>query len=48
MRLFLLICLLSYDVFIKKMLIEQLIDEVRISEENTNNNTKKADKKKNK
>ena len=48
MRLFLLICLLSYDVFIKKMLIEQLIDEVRISEQNTNNNTKKADKKKNK
>lgn len=48
MRLFLLICLLSYDVFIKKMLIEQLIDEVRISEEKTNNNTKKADKKKNK
>ena len=46
MRLFLLISLLSYDVFIKKMLIEQLIDEVRHSEENTN--TKKADKKKSK
>ena len=46
MRLFLLISLLSYDVFIKKMLIEQLIDEVRHSEEN--NSTKKADKKKNK
>ena len=46
MRLFLLISLLSYDVFIKKMLIKQLIDEVRNSEENTN--TKKADKKKSK
>ena len=47
MRLFLLISLLSYDVFIKKMLIEQLIDEVRHSEED-NTNSKKADKKKSK
>ncbi len=39
LRLFLLISLLSYDVFIKKMLIEQLIDEVRKKEEN-----KKKDK----
>ena len=47
MRLFLLISLLSYDVFIKKMLIEQLIDEVRHSEEE-DSNSKKTDKKKSK
>ena len=34
LRLFLLISLMSYDVFIKKMLIEQLIDELRKKEEN--------------
>ena len=46
LRLFLLISLLSYDVFIKKMLIEQLIDKVRKS--NEENSSRKSDKKKSK
>ncbi|MCR5847536.1 MAG: DUF1836 domain-containing protein [Lachnospiraceae bacterium] len=41
LRLFLLISLLSYDVFIKKMLIEQLIDEVRKNEKESLSDKKK-------
>ena len=48
LRLFYLISLLSYDVFIKKMLIEQLIDEVRNSEDDKNRTKSKSDKKKSK
>ena len=40
LRLFLLISLLSYDVFIKKMLVEQLIDEVRKKEVNKTSDKK--------
>ncbi len=48
LRLFLLISLLSYDVFIKKMLIEQLIDEVRNSETVKESENTKTEKKKGK
>jgi hypothetical protein len=41
---FSLVCLLSFDVYVKKMLIEQIIDDLR--PEDTDKKAKKADKKK--
>jgi hypothetical protein len=48
LRLFLLISLLSYDIFIKKMLVEQLIDEIRITQKEKVEENSKSDKKKGK
>jgi len=45
LRMFLLVSLLSYDVFIKKMLIEQLVDEIRKKETNTKDNDKSKNSK---
>lgn len=49
LRLFSFICYLSYDIYVKKMLIERLVDEVaekRIEEEKEQKNSDLRDKKK--
>lgn len=46
LRLFTYICYLSYDIFVKKMLVEQLIDEVRNKQLAVEANQKKKSEKK--
>lgn len=46
LRLFTYICFLSYDIFVKKMLIEQLIDELSEKQKERETEEKKKDKKK--
>ncbi|MBR4965497.1 MAG: DUF1836 domain-containing protein [Lachnospiraceae bacterium] len=46
LRLFTYICFLSYDVFVKKMLIEQLIDELSEKQKERETEEKKKEKKK--
>lgn len=46
LRLFTYICFLSYDIFVKKMLIEQLIDEISEKQKERETEEKKKEKKK--
>ena len=41
LKLFSFICLLSFDVYVKKMLIEQMIDELRASTDTDTKHKKK-------